>query len=153
MDGPRSRRRFLFAGGAALAAALAGCTDGTTTDEPPAGEDEETTTGGDDDEAASSDGDGPTVVTVGPDGEPRFDPEQVQVQRGGTVRWEWASDGHTVTPQASPEGTGWTGETEPQDEGHTHEERFDIVGTYEYQCDPHADDGMVGAVVVESSGE
>lgn len=149
---PRSRRRVLLAGGAALTAALAGCTDGTMTDEPPAGEDEETDTAGEDDDAAAS-GDAVEVVTVGPDGEPRFDPEQVQVERGSTVRWEWASDGHTVTALQSPSGTGWTGEQEQQDEGHTHEERFDVVGTYEYQCDTHADEGMVGSIVVEETGE
>lgn len=152
MERPRSRRRVLLASGAALSVALAGCTDGSMTDEQPAGPDNETETAGDDEATDGGMGEGADdaqIVTVGPDGDPVFDPDQVQVQRGGTVRWEWASSGHTVTPTSVPEGVGWTGTSEPQDEGHTYEHRFQVVGTYEYQCDPHAEDGMVGAVVVE----
>jgi len=112
----------------------------------------ETTTGGA----------GRTVdVAAGPEGRLRFDPDRVEIGVGDTVRWTFESAGHNVTAKAGaspkvqiPDGA------EPfasyEDDKHyaiepvgaTYEHTFTVPGEYVYVCAPHADQGMVGTVVV-----
>lgn len=153
MTGRTSRRRLLALGGTVLATTLAGC-----------GGD-----GGDGGSDGGSDGgDGgddptPTVtstaqtaeepdqqIVVGPEGDLVFDPAEVSVSMGATVEWVWDSSFHTVTPESQPEGENWSGTgTETHDEGYTHVHTFATAGTYEYFCDPHRGQGMVGTLTVE----
>lgn len=140
--GPTSRRRLLASCTATLGAAIAGCTDGSGGDESPAngspdGDGMGSTPDGDSDESGADNGDDTAHITVGPDGRPGFDPEQVELQPGATVQWEWASDDHTVTPQSVPGDVDWEGEPEAHDEGHTYQHTFDQVGVYQYACDTH----------------
>lgn len=146
------RRELLTTGAGALAVALAGCTSNgggdagteTTVAETTAAE----TTAG-----TTAAGDESTVVTVGPGGSLSFDPDEVTVATGTTVRWEWASGGHNVRPSSQPSDADWSG-TEGGDgdtygSGHTHEFAFEVAGTYDYYCAPHRSSGMTGSVVVE----
>lgn len=98
--------------------------------------------GGDDGDGMSAPDEGgadgvEAVVTVGPGGATGFDPDQVEVQADRTVRWVWASDGHTITPQTLPEGSTWSGEPEPHEEGHVYEHSFEVLGPHQYVCDAH----------------
>lgn len=109
---------------AGLTAVLAGCTD-----DGGSGADDE--------------------VTVGPGGEPAFEPESITVAVGETVAWVWDSQAHNVRPTSVPEDAEWEGHPDIVDDPNTYEHAFDAPGTYEYQCDTHFADGMVGEVVVE----
>jgi len=77
-----------------------------------------------------------------------FTPSQMEIQAGDTVVWTNTQGHHNVnglqgTYPDNPEsfgnsqGTGWT---------YTHV--FTIPGTYDYQCDPHVNFGMVGQISV-----
>jgi plastocyanin len=89
------------------------------------------------------------TVTVGPEGRLVFDPETFEVAAGGTVRWEWASPGHNVSPASRPSGASWPGEDgATYGAGHTYAYTFSVPGTYEYHCDPHQSIGMTGSFTV-----
>lgn len=81
-----------------------------------------------------------------------FTPAQLTISAGDTVVWTNSEGNHNVngtqtTYPSNPEsfgndvGVGWT-----------FSHVFTLPGTYDYQCDPHVDFGMVGQVVVEGSG-
>jgi plastocyanin len=90
------------------------------------------------------------TVAVGPDGALRFDPETFTVAVGETVRWEWASAGHNVSPSSQPSGAAWPGRDDSTyAAGTTHTYTFEVAGEYEYHCDPHQSVGMVGSFTVE----
>jgi plastocyanin len=154
-----SRRGFVTAlsSGAAVVVGAGSATaqSGTTTDGSDA-----TTSGdgggnGTGTTAAESDGGGTgstEEVVVGPDGEFVFDPAELEIRPGTTVRWVWDSNNHNVVVDDQPEGVEWEG-TEggagtTYDAGHTYEFTFEQEGTYEYACEPHRAAGMLGTVVV-----
>ncbi|MFB6111995.1 MAG: plastocyanin/azurin family copper-binding protein [Halobacteriaceae archaeon] len=107
--------------------------------------------------SAQEGGSGPVTVAVGPGGEYVFEPETVYVTPGTTVRWEWESDFHNIVVQSQPSGTNWEGTEGGQNTtyntGHVYEHTFDTMGTYDYVCWPHRNQGMVGSVVVNQSGK
>jgi plastocyanin len=122
------------AGGAAAAAAPAAAQQG--------GND---STGGN----QSGGGGGQTKeVAVGPGGELVFEPEEVQIEPGDTVRWVWESDGHNVVP----EGGGDWGHEPLENQGFTYEHTFESAGENAYICQPHQSAGMVGTVMIGSEG-
>ena len=112
--------------GAGIAATAAGCTDGGGG----GGEDEE-------------------EVIVGPEGEFSFEPEQLSVSPGTTVTFTWDSDTHNIAVQNQPEDADWEGHEDIEDEGFEHEHTFETPGEYEYVCEPHEAQGMVGSITVE----
>ncbi|MEF8785323.1 MAG: plastocyanin/azurin family copper-binding protein [Haloarculaceae archaeon] len=150
------RRAFLQTTGAlAVGAALAGCSGEQDDDEADDTEESPTT------EAEETPESSVTEVAVGPEGRLRFDPDEVEISVGDTVRWEAMSAGHNVTshPDASPkcenpEGadpfTSYEGDSHfsIMDVGETFEHEFTIPGEYVYVCTPHAGQGMVGTVIV-----
>lgn len=108
-------------------------------------------------------GGGETVnVAVGPEENTlRFRPEEVEISVGDRVLWTAESPGHNVSckPEADrrvelPDGA----EPFASYEGNrsfsvlevdaTFEHTFTTPGTYVYVCTPHADQGMVGRVIV-----
>lgn len=104
----------------------------------------------------AQEGGGTTTVIVGPGGDTSYDPETVYVSPGSTVRWEWDSDFHNIVVENQPDAADWSGtEGGPSvtyDTGHTYEFTFETLGTYDYFCQPHRQQGMVGSVVVNESG-
>lgn len=89
------------------------------------------------------------TVTVGPDGRLVFEPETFEVAVGGTVRWEWASAGHNVSPERQPSDASWPGDDESTyPAGRTYAYTFAVAGQYEYHCDPHQSVGMRGSFTV-----
>jgi len=89
------------------------------------------------------------TVTVGPDGRLAFEPETFEVATGDTVRWEWASGGHNVSPASQPSEASWPGDDEDlYSAGHTYAYTFAVAGRYRYHCDPHQSVGMTGSFTV-----
>lgn len=135
-----------MAGATAIGTVLAGCSGSQDESEDDGGESGENSV---------------VEVDVGPEKRLRYDPDEVEVSVGDTVRWTARSQGHNVTshPDASPkcenpEGadpfTSYEGDEHfaimEVDEAFEHE--FTVPGEYVYVCTPHAGQGMVGTVVV-----
>lgn len=72
-----------------------------------------------------------------------FTPDDVTIAVGGTVRWVWQSNPHTVTPSGHSE---WT-EVNLNSSGDQFEHMFDTAGEYDYLCTVHP--GMTGVIRVE----
>lgn len=102
-----------------------------------------------------------TVEMHTEDGNYYFDPIGLFVEKGTTVTFEDKSGSHSSTAYkkgtASAETTripkdakAWNSDTIT--EGETFEHTFDTEGTYDYFCIPHKSLGMVGRIIVGSSG-
>lgn len=101
-------------------------------------------------ETATATPEADTTVRVGPGGANRFDPDSFTISAGDTVRWVWDSPGHNVSPQRQPDDASWPGRDDSTyGTGTTHTYTFDVVGEYEYHCDPHQGLGMRGSFTVE----
>ncbi|WP_255169929.1 plastocyanin/azurin family copper-binding protein [Natrononativus amylolyticus] len=152
-----SRRGLLVATGASIA--VAGCTGngedpGDDEEIDPNGADDDEEVGENDDENGDDENDeADETVLVGPDGDHRFDPDVLEIEPGVTVEFVWEDSGHNVAVEGQPEGADWEGVPEIADEGETHEHTFEDEGRYEYVCEPHADDGMVGEILVGEAAE
>ncbi|SFF95501.1 Plastocyanin [Halopelagius inordinatus] len=165
------RRDFLRAASvpaaAATASATAGVTaaqqeDGTTTSaggtgtasgtEQGTGTGTGTSSGG----GGGGGGGGTETVTVGPGGSLVFEPgteEALEIAPGTTVEFVWDSDNHNVVPQSQPEDANWGGHEPIENEGFSFSYTFEVLGTYEYICEPHESAGMIGTIeVVENPG-
>ena len=101
--------------------------------------------------AGQEDGDTVSVV-VGPGGSLVFEPADLEIPPGTTVRFTWESDLHNVVVASQPEGADWPGtaggEAETYDTGHEYTHTFETAGTYEYYCSPHRASGMTGSITV-----
>jgi len=148
----RHTRRAVLGSAAAITTGLAGCTgsqDGGSDPTPTATPDPTPT----DTATPAPTADADETVVVGPDGDLVFDPAELDVGVGTTVRWRWDSGGHTVTVESKPDGTDWTATgQQTHSSGYTHTHTFQVAGTYEYVCLPHESAGMVGSVVVGDVG-
>ena len=92
------------------------------------------------------------TITVGPNGSLRFKPETFSLSVGETIRWEWASGGHNVSPDdgGQPAGADWVGDDDQTyASGHSYTHTFATAGEYSYHCDPHQSIGMRGSFTVE----
>lgn len=134
------RRALIRVLGASGVAGLAGCIGGNGPD-PVNGDGTDTETN----EPIDAD----HVVTVGPDGDLRYEPAELEVEVDSTVAWKWDSGGHTVTVQRKPSGADWRGTNlSEKDAGYVMARTFDVEGTYEYYCTPHQSAGMNGTLEV-----
>lgn len=77
-----------------------------------------------------------------------FSPASLTVQEGESVEWiHVGGNFHTITPDGHSE---WERQGFPTGSDpfvHT----FNSAGTYEYFCEPHVNEGMVGTITVEAS--
>lgn len=90
-------------------------------------------------------------IVVGPGGDLVFEPgtdQPAYVEPGTTVTFTWDSDNHNVAPQNQPDDATWDGHTTIENAGFETEFTFDVEGTYEYICEPHAQQGMEGTIEV-----
>ncbi|MBD3616205.1 MAG: cupredoxin domain-containing protein [Gracilimonas sp.] len=82
-----------------------------------------------------------------------FSPNDLEVEKGTTVTWTNNSSlTHTVTSGSNGQHDGLfdSGNIAPDGQ---FSYKFDEVGTFDYYCIPHVDQGMTGTVTVtESSG-
>ncbi|WP_458206541.1 plastocyanin/azurin family copper-binding protein [Haladaptatus sp. NG-SE-30] len=171
------RRDFLLAasgvaGGTAAAAAPAGAQQTTTSgggnQSGGNGSGGTTTTSGGGNQSSGNEssgnqskggggGGGPTkTVKTGPGGELVFEPTELSISPGTTVKWVWESNTHNVIPESQPSGSSWKGtpggESKTYDSGYTYSHTFETPGKYEYYCAPHKSAGMTGTIQVGSSG-
>jgi plastocyanin len=156
---PVSRRGFIRA---ATGAAAAGTAVGTAAGQEDTESDgNESGTGGNEtggnqtggnESQADGGGGGTKEVIVGPDGNLVFDPADIQIEPGTTVVWTWDSPGHNVVPQSQPGESDWEGHEPIEGPGFTHEHTFEVEGTYDYICEPHEGQGMVGTIQVGGGG-
>lgn len=166
-----SRRTMLASAAGAVAIGLAGCLgddeDGDETDptdsEDGNGENGDAESQADsflsDNDAQGYEGDlddqtGEDEVTVAVgtgDQGTAFDPAAIRVDSGTTVVWEWTGEGgaHNVIPDDESDIQDFGDEEQVDDPDHTVEDTFEESGAALYYCDPHAAQGMYGAVVIE----
>jgi plastocyanin len=79
-----------------------------------------------------------------------FDPPEVHIKAGQTVRWVWVSGSHNVVSGSSCTADGnFTSGASSQGPGSQFDHTFEAKGTFPYYCDPHCGLGMVGKVIVE----
>jgi plastocyanin len=91
-----------------------------------------------------------SIQVLGPGGGNRFDPTEVTIQVGQTVRWVWPSTSrdHNVVPDDEEPAPSGGLEDGPNDYSFT----FTTPGTYAYHCANHGAAGgvgMSGTVIVE----
>lgn len=77
----------------------------------------------------------------------RFDPQELTIEPGTTVRWVHQASAifHTVTPDGHSE---WQARGRSS-QGTVLEHTFQSEGDFPYFCEPHRSVGMVGRVTVE----
>lgn len=150
-DASMNRRTFLTLTGIAGTAGLAGCSGSDPPTEPEYGDWFENTDNFDGFGDRTDENRVTVLVGAGPQGW-QFEPPAVTVTPGTTLVFEWTGEGgehnveHAEGDWQNPEGTVAT-------EGHTWERAFDDAGTHRYNCWPHDELGMRGAVFVDASAE
>ena len=80
----------------------------------------------------------------------QFRPSTVNAAVGDTVTWTWRNGMHTTTSTSVPQGArSWDA---PIDSVNTRfRVKLRVAGTYQYQCNFHAFQGMVGTIVVSAT--
>ena len=127
----------------------AGVDDENGEDETGEGEDEETTDEDEDEDTPAANGGTETILVD----DNFFEPDQLTIQPGTTVRWEWVGEvDHNINPQEQPDGADWEGHPELQTTGE-YEFTFELEGDYFYICDPHVGVGMVGDIIVDPDAD
>ncbi len=95
------------------------------------------------------------LVETGDSEEPyAFEPAEVTIEPGTTVRWVHTHDVfHTITSTDSHEEHNPNGEFDASmsSEGDTFEHTFEEAGTFHYYCKPHTG-FMFGTITVEENG-
>ena len=79
-----------------------------------------------------------------------FQPATINAHIGDTIVWRFVNGMHTTTSTSVPAGAQtWNA---PIDTTHTQfRYRVMVAGTYTYQCNFHAAQGMVGTIVVSAA--
>jgi plastocyanin len=79
-----------------------------------------------------------------------FTPATINAQVGDVIIWRWVNGMHTTTSTSVPAGARtWNS---PLDSAHLQfRYRVQVAGTYQYQCNFHFAQGMVGTIVVSAA--
>jgi len=92
-------------------------------------------------------------VVVGAGGSLSYEPADLTIAPGTTVRFVWEGGNHNIVVEDQPADANWQGTPGDRntfyDEGFEYTHTFEVVGTYDYYCVPHRSAGMVGSVVVD----
>jgi halocyanin-like protein len=164
------RRNFIKIAGVAAAVGVTGCTGGGNGDGGDDGGDGgdgdggdgngdggnggADTTAGQDGNATDMTGESEVEVSVGAGSQGfKFDPADIVVDSGTTVRWVWTGRGsqHNVIEADGDEvldDPSFESEL-VADEGHEFTHTFEEAGTHDYVCEVHLAQDMVGSVQVE----
>jgi plastocyanin len=85
-----------------------------------------------------------------------FEPQELTVAPGTTVKFVWEGDGHNIVVESQPSSSSWEGtkggKSKLYDKGHTHTHTFEATGEYAYYCNPHKALGMTGTIAVQEGG-
>lgn len=96
------------------------------------------------------------TVLVGPGEAPLFEPSALSIKAGETVRWDFASEGHSVISGVNgmadgkfcaPNNQGCA-QAPVQEAGVVYAVKFPRAGSYPYFCGTHLSEGMTGTVTV-----
>ncbi|WP_435078733.1 plastocyanin/azurin family copper-binding protein [Halococcus sp. AFM35] len=88
------------------------------------------------------------TVTVGPGGALTFEPAELTIAPGTSVKFTWGSSGHNVNPDS-----GKWGHQPIEDKGFSFTTPpFQQTGEHPYVCDPHESAGMTGTIIVQQGG-
>lgn len=140
------RRDFLRVASGAAGASAVGAGATTAQESPtPTPDGEGTATGTPDD----ADG-GATVEVSLVDFafEPGTD-DPLVIPPGTTVHFVWETSTHNIVVESQPDEASWDGHETIEDSGFEYEHTFDVTGDYEFYCQPHRGQGMVGEITVE----
>lgn len=74
--------------------------------------------------------------------------QPLRIEPGTTVRFVWITSRHNIAILDAPAESDWEGVPDIHDAGFEHEHTFEIEGTYEFECVPHANLGMQGTIIV-----
>jgi plastocyanin len=100
--------------------------------------------------ATATQGQGGSIVdiTLSVSGGGQFNPANVVIAPGTTVRWTWTDSPHTVTSSGSPT---FPGHPTQANAPTVYEHTFTTAGSYSYYCVVHGSEsaGMRGTVVVQ----
>src|SRR5437667_4399743 len=79
-----------------------------------------------------------------------FQPATISAHVGDVIIWRWVNGMHTTTSTSVPAGAQtWNS---PIDSAHTQfRYRLQVAGTYQYQCNFHFAQGMVGTINVTAA--
>lgn len=79
-----------------------------------------------------------------------FSPKDITIDLGETVMWVNKGGTHNVngSMETYPDNPESFGSGDPSSSGWTYSFTFNTPGIYDYRCDPHASQGMVGTVTV-----
>jgi len=96
-----------------------------------------------------------TVGAEGNGGPVAFDPSAVMISSGAVVKWTWTAHGHHDVVSDPDTQLGESAQTFSsgeivEREGNLHTAVFDEPGIVLYQCEPHLDLGMKGALIIDS---
>ncbi len=80
----------------------------------------------------------------------KFTPKDITISEGDTVRWTCTQGTHDIDGTKSVYPNNPESFSTPQGSNWVYMFVFTIPGIYNYQCDPHANFGMIGSVTVES---
>lgn len=75
--------------------------------------------------------------------------EPLVIPPGTTVNFVWETSNHNINVTSQPEDADWPGQMDIENSGFETSHTFEVVGTYEFQCDPHIGLGMEGTIEVE----
>jgi len=161
------RREVLAGAGSAIVAGVAGCLSGPNS----GGENGDDDGGNGDDNGGNGDGGNGDDGGSGDDGTDvdvqvfveanQFNEQVVEMEPGGTIRWQHIGGTHTLTfyhedndrQHRVPEGAPAVDEN-VNDGATSHEVTLDQPGVYDYHCQPHENsDQMVGTIVVGSNDD
>jgi halocyanin-like protein len=89
------------------------------------------------------------AVGAGPEGLV-FDPPAFHIDTGTTVIWEWTGEGggHNVVSSENSDITSIGEEEIIEQGGATVEDTLEDEGVALYHCEPHREQGMIGAIIV-----
>jgi plastocyanin len=89
------------------------------------------------------------MISTGDKGDFYYEPRKLSIKSGDTVTWVNEQDGtHNVMAEAIPK-TAEPFKSPLLAAGGTWSHTFTKSGTYRYHCHPHAQNGMVGTVIVD----
>lgn len=91
------------------------------------------------------------TITIGPDDQYVFEPEQLSIEPGTTVKFVWKSDDHNIYVEDQPEEANWSGHEQLEQAGYSTTHTFTTNGTYEFSSQPYEAVGMTGEIHVGQS--
>lgn len=98
-------------------------------------------------EAAAQEGGSQEIALVDFAYEPGTE-EPARITPGTTVNFVWETPSHNINVDSQPEESDWEGHMPVEDTGFETSHTFEVEGTYEFHCDPHAGLGMEGTIIV-----